>query len=149
MPEEQKPAESPTEPQKIEMTVEKVASKVLDKVDLLKYLGNWGLAGVLVGYLMIYSLPETRNEFSKTLDKLSTEHTKILDKLSVDHRDERKEAREHGSSAAKDLAEAITKNADSISNLNETFIRVQERTQENQRTLIDLQLKKMSEEKTK
>ena len=138
MSEDQKPVESTLEPQKIKLTVEKVASKVLDKVDLLKYLGNWGLAGLLVGYLMLYSLPETRNEFAKTLDKLSAEH-KV----------ERKEAREHGSTAAKDLATAISKNAESISNLNETFIRVQERTQENQRTLIELQLKKLNEEKTK
>src|SRR3990167_6943016 len=134
MSEEQKPVDPSVEPQKIELTVEKVASRVIDKIDLLKYLGNWGLAGLLVGYLMIYTLPETRNEFARTLDK-----------LSVDHKLERKEAREHGSTAAKDLAEAITKNADSIQSLNETFIRVQERTQENQRTLIELQLKKMKE----
>lgn len=147
MAEEQKPAEPGPEPQKIELTVEKVASKVLDKVDLLKYLGNWGLAGLIVGYLMVYSIPDTRNEFAKTLDRLAAEHTKTLDKLAVDHKDERKEARLHGSTAARDLADAIEKNAESIQNLNETFIRVQERTQENQRTLIELQLKKMNEEK--
>ncbi len=148
MSEEQKSEPGP-EPQKIELTVEKVASKVLDKVDLLKYLGNWGLAGLIVGYLMLYSIPETRNEFSKTLDRLAAEHSKTLDKIAGDHKDERKEAREHGSTAAKDLSEAITKNADSIQNLNETFIRVQERTQQNQQTLIELQLKKMNEDKNK
>lgn len=127
--------ESTDQVQHVEMTVEKVASKVIDKVDLLKYLGNWGLAGTMVGYLVMFTLPETRKEFSNTLDKLSAEH-----------KDERKEARTHGSAAAKDLAAAITKNAESIENLNETFIRVQERTQENQRTLIELQLKKMEKE---
>lgn len=108
-----------------------------------------GVIGVLSGicvFLVTWQNPSMHKSY---LDVI----TKMQEKASLELKEERalsvaqqEKSRDHGSKATKDLGDGLKENAKAIQSLNETFIRVQERTQDNQKTLIELQLKKMKQD---
>ena len=98
-----------------------VVAGVLVKMSLFKAFTNYGLGGVVVGYLLVFTVPEVQSTFQKSLDKQSEQS-----------REDRKSALDHGE-------RAVERIASSIDGLRGTFSTVQGKTQDNQSKLISEQ----------
>lgn len=110
-------------------------------------LGVIGTLSALTIYLVTWQNPAMHESYIQSITSAQEKATQEIKAERDAARIESEKSRQHGSDAARELSNGLRENAQAIQSLNETFIRVQERTQENQRTLIDLQLKKMEQEK--
>ena len=112
-------------------------------------LGVIGLLALLTLHLVLWQNPSMHKSY---LDVITVVQEKAAAEIKAERDNSRLEtekSRQHGGQVGNDLSAGLRENAKAIQSLNETFIRVQERTQENQKTLIELQLKKMEQDKTK
>ena len=110
-----------------------------------KQWASLGVIGVLAGltcYLVMWQSPAMHTAHLKVITDMQTITAAEIKAERDAARADAEKSRAHGNDAAKVMGE-------SIKSLNDTFIRVQERTQENQKTLIDLQIKKMEQDKVK
>lgn len=115
-----------------------------------KQWASLGVIGVLAGIcvvLVVYQNPATNKAHLDIIIKMQEKAALELKAERDLSAAQQEKSREHGSKAAKEIGDGLKDTAKMIQSLNETFIRVQERTQENQKTLIELQLKKMEADK--
>lgn len=112
-------------------------------------LGVIGALTLLCVWLVAYQNPATNKTYLDIIVQMQEKAAAELKEERDLSATQQEKSRGHGSQATKDLGEGLKENAKAIQSLNETFIRVQERTQENQRTLIELQLKKIEQDKPK
>lgn len=113
------PKPKPTTKKRANPRTKSVVSNVFDKVGLFKAFTNYGLGGCVVGYLLVFTVPEIQKSFTGSLERISAEN-----------REDRKAAFEHGE-------KAVERIATSIDGLRGTFSTVQGTTQTNQRMLIE------------
>lgn len=112
-------------------------------------LGVIGLLSLMTLYLVVWQNPTTNKQHVEHLVELQKTFATELKTERDSARLDAEKSRQHGNTAAQTFAEGLRENAKAIQSLNETFIRVQEQTQANQRVMIDLQLKKMEQDKVK
>lgn len=118
------PAAKKTVPRKRPAPTKKSATaSVLDKMSLFKTFTNYGLGGCVVGYMLIFTVPEIQKSFTATIEKRDEQS-----------REDRKAAFEHGE-------KAVERIASSIDGLKASWSTVQGVTQGNQRALIEEQKK--------
>ena len=92
---------------------------MLDKMGLFKTFTNYGLGGCVVGYMLIFTVPDVQKVFQVALEKQASQS-----------REDRKAAFEHGE-------KAVERIASSIDGLRGTFSTVQGVTQGKQEKIID------------
>lgn len=117
-----------------------------------KSWANFGVIGVMTGllcWMVMYSNPSMQKAHLEVIEKVQEKAAAEIKIERDSSRSETEKSRQHGGAVGKELADGLRENAKMIQSLNETFIRVQERTQENQKTLIELQIKKMEQDKVK
>lgn len=112
-------------------------------------LGAIGLLSMMCAHLVVFQNPAMHANHLKSVTEIQEKAAIQLKEERTLSKEEAAKSRQHGGEVARELTEGLKENAKAIQSLNETFIRVQERTQENQRTLIELQLKKMEQDKAK
>ena len=131
---------------------EKNISRVLDTTAEARFSGltgvfrQWsslGIVGVMSGltcWLVMVTIPGMHKEHLNTIEKVQDDARIEIKEERLASRSEAALSREHGSQAAKELGSAIK-------SLNDTFIAVQAKTQANQEKMIELQIKKMDQDK--
>lgn len=112
-------------------------------------MGVIGVLALMTMYLVMWQSPAMHKSYLEVITKTQTTAAAEIKVERDASRAESEKSRQHGGNVGKELADGLKENAKMIQSLNETFIRVQERTQENQKTLIELQLKKMKQDETK
>ena len=88
---------------------------------ILKLFANYGLAGIIAGYLLIYTIPEAQQSFTTAIAKQADQS-----------REDRKAAMEHGERAVERLSQ-------SIDGLSQTFGENQSKVRGNQGESITIQ----------
>lgn len=74
-------------------TERSVVAGAIDKLSLFKTFTNYGLGGCVVGYLLIFTVPDVQKVFQTALEKQSEQS-----------REDRKSAFEHGEKAVERIA---------------------------------------------
>ncbi len=110
-------------------------------------LGVIGLLSLMCVHLVVFQNPSTQATFVKAINDLHEKAAAQLKEERLLSKEEAAKSRQHGGEVTKDLSVGLVKNAEAIHALNDTFIRVQERTQANQQRMIELQIEKMKTDK--
>lgn len=108
----------PTRTTRRKPAAKSVVAGVLDRMGLFKTFTNYGLGGCVVGYMLIFTVPDVQKVFQTALEKQSEQS-----------REDRKSAFEHGE-------KAVERIATSIDGLRGTFSTVQGKTQDNQLKIV-------------
>ena len=81
----------------------KLAENVVKYSSQMKWFANAGIGAVVAGYLLIYTIPSAQKSF-----------TDALERQQEMNREDRREARTHGTEAARELGTAIREQTEAL-----------------------------------
>ena len=116
-------------------TALKFADKLSTKVDIIKYLANWGVAAILVGYIFVIELPALRKE---NVAREAATALREQDRYK-EFREDRKAGLAHAEHAVTEIGGKLSALRDAILEQTSTIIRVQEVTHKNQEKTLKVQ----------
>ncbi len=122
------------------------AIKLSTKVDIIKYLANWGVAAILVGYIFVVELPALRKENAARETAAATRETARETAAAAREQERYKEFREdrkaglaHAEKAVDGITGKLGELKEAIQEQTSTLVKIQEITNKNQERSLKFQ----------